>query len=337
MGDYCNAAQTFLIPGSPPGKGGGACLGALNSAQYDPSASCCGDLRMTPIYRDFDQAGLDAAYNNRLAVPHFETAYVNRWRAESAEVRARAPGARLDLAYGPAARQRLDVFAPDGTPPATGWPALLYFHGGYWQGNHKDGYAFPAPRVTAAGALYIAATYDLCPDVSMATLVEQTRQVVDWLHAQAATIGLDAGRIVVAGHSAGGHIAASLAHTDWAARGLPVAALAGALPLSGLYDLEPIRLCYLNAACRMDPAEAEILSPIRHMVRAPPPMILAVGDAELPELVRQTRDYAAALTAAGVPPRAVIETAGDDHFSIVDRLFDSAGPLWPALKGLMGV
>ena len=109
---------------------------------------------------------------------------------------------------------------------------------------------FPAPRVTAAGALYIAATYDLCPSVTMTALIGQTRQAVDWLHRQAGEIGLDPARLVVAGHSAGGHIAASLAHTDWAAHGLPARALAGALPLSGLYDLEPIRLCYLNEACR---------------------------------------------------------------------------------------
>ncbi len=291
---------------------------------------------MTLIYRNFDQAGLDTAYNNRLAVPHFETTYIARWTAESARVRSEVP-AKLDLAYGPSPRQRLDVFAPPGPTPAGGRPALLYFHGGYWQGNHKDGYSFPAPQVTTTGALYIAATYDLCPTVSMSTLVEQTRQVVDWLHGHATEIGLDARRLVVAGHSAGGHITAGLAHTDWAARGLPARALAGAVPLSGLYDLEPIRLNYLNAACRMDATEAETLSPIKHINRSAPPTVLAVGAAELPELVRQTRDYAAALTAAGVPPRAVIETPGDDHFSIVDRLYDQSGPLWPQLRGLMGV
>jgi arylformamidase len=290
---------------------------------------------MTAIYRDFDQAGLDAAYNNRDAVPNFQD-FTGRWAAESAKVRTTVP-ATLDLAYGPSPRQRLDVFRPAGAPPAGGRPALLYFHGGYWQGNHKDGYSFPAPKVTAAGALYIAATCDLCPIVSMTTLIEQTRQVVDWLHGHAGEVGLDPERLVVAGHSAGGHITASLAHTDWAARGLPAGALAGALPLSGLFDLEPIRLCYLNAACRMDAAEAARLSPARHVARTAPPTVLAVGAAELPELVRQTRDYAAALAAGGVPPRAVIEPPGDDHFSILDRLFDPAGPLWPQLKALLGV
>lgn len=288
-----------------------------------------------PLYRDFDQAGLDAAYNNRAAVPHFQS-IVDRWARASAEARAQVP-CRRDLAYGPTPRQCLDVFSPAGPAPAQGWPALLYFHGGYWQGNHKDGYAFPAARVTAAGALYIAATYDLCPDVSMTALIEQTRAAVGWLHARARDIGLDPRRIVVAGHSAGGHIAASLAHTDWAARGLPARALAGALPLSGLYDLQPIRLCYLNAACRLDDAEAAALSPMAHVSRTAPPTVLAVGAAELPELVRQTRDYAAALVRAGQPPAAVVETPGDDHFSVVDRLFDPTGPLWPRLMDLLGV
>lgn len=291
---------------------------------------------MTLIYRDFDQTGLDAAYNNRIAVPHFQATYVDRWAAQSATVRTQVP-CELDLAYGPSPRQRLDVFAPSGSAPPGGRPALLYFHGGYWQSNHKDSYSFLAPAVTGTGALYIAATYDLCPTVTMTTLIEQTRQVVDWLHAHAPDIGLDPRRLVVAGHSAGGHIAASLAHTDWSARGLSATALAGALPLSGLYDLEPIQLNYLNAACRMDAAEAAKLSPIRHIRPGAPPTVLAVGAVELPELVRQTGDYGAALARAGVPPRAVIETPGDNHFSIVDGLFDPAGPLWPRLKELLGV
>jgi len=291
---------------------------------------------MTLIYRDFDQAGLDAAYNNRLAVPDFQATYVDRWTAQSAGVRAQAP-CELDLAYGPSPRQRLDVFAPPGPAPSGGRPALLYVHGGYWQGGDKDIYSFLAPAATRMGALYIAATYDLCPTVTMTALVEQTRQVVDWLHVHAGEIGLDPGRLVVAGHSAGGHIAASLAHTDWSARGLPKNALAGALPLSGLYDLEPIQLNYLNAACRMDAAEAASLSPIRHINPGTPPTILAVGAAELPELVRQTRDYGAALTRAGVPPLAVIETPDDNHFSIVEGLLNPAGPLGARLKVLMGL
>ncbi|WP_178133493.1 alpha/beta hydrolase [Vineibacter terrae] len=290
---------------------------------------------MTLIYRDFDQAGLDAAYNNRNAVPDFQAAYVDRWAATSATVRTRVP-CRLDIAYGPSPRQRLDVFTPAGSSPPGGRPALLYIHGGYWQSNHKDSYSFPAPVVTGTGALYIAATYDLCPDVTMTVLLEQVRQAVGWLHLHARDIGLDPARLVVAGHSAGGHIAASLAHTDWAARGLPAGALAGALPLSGLYDLEPIRLNYLNAACRMDVAEAAALSPIRHIRPGAPPTVLVVGGAELPELVRQTRDYGAALAQAGVPPRAVVESPGDNHFSVVDVLFDPAGPLWSHLKGLLG-
>lgn len=285
---------------------------------------------MTAIYRSFDRAGLDAAYNNRNHTPDFQR-HVDRWQADSVAARKSVP-CRLDLAYGPSARQRLDVFSPAGPVPTGGRPALLYFHGGYWQGNHKDGYSFPAPLVTGTGALYIAATYDLCPSITMSELVEQVRAAVIWLHGNATSLGLDSRRIVVAGHSAGGHIAATLAHTDWTRYGLPAAAIAGALPLAGLFDLEPIRLCYLNDACQMDAEEARRLSPIHHISRLVPPMVLAVGAAELPELVRQTRDYARALTAAGAPPMAVIEAPGDNHFSVLDRLFEPHGPIWPVLR-----
>ncbi len=290
---------------------------------------------MTTIYHAFDQAGLDAAYNNRNHTPDFQR-YVDRWAAGSDAARATVPSVR-DLNYGPSPRQTLDVFRPAAASPPGGRPALMYVHGGYWQGNHKDGYAFPAAQVTAAGALYIPVTYDLCPAVTMTELVAQLRRAVIWLHRNAAGIGLDPHRIVVAGHSAGGHLAATLAQTDWTAHGLPAAALAGAVPLSGLYDLEPIRLCYLNAACRMDAAEARALSPIHHVARRPIPLLLAVGGAELPELVRQTRDHGAALATAGVAPEAIVETQGGNHFSIVDSLFEPAGPLWPALTRMMGL
>lgn len=288
---------------------------------------------MTAIYRSFDRAGLDAAYNNRAHAPDFQR-HVDRWQADSVAARKSVP-CKLDLAYGPSERQRLDVFSPPGPASAGGRPALLYFHGGYWQGNHKDSYSFPAPLVTGVGALYIAATYDLCPSVTMSELVEQVRRAVIWLHGNATRIGLDPRRIVVAGHSAGGHIAATLAHTDWSSYGLPSNALAGALPLSGLFDLEPIRLCYLNDACQMDAAEARRLSPIHHISRLAPPMVLVVGAAELPELVRQTRDYAQALTRAGSAPLSVIETPGDNHFSVLDRLFDPHGTAWEALRELI--
>ncbi|MBM3642850.1 MAG: alpha/beta hydrolase [Alphaproteobacteria bacterium] len=283
---------------------------------------------MVVLYRHYDRAALDSAYNNRAAVPSHPTTLA-RWQARSAEVRS-APGATLDITYGPTARQRLDLFRPADRAPQGGWPTVLFFHGGYWQSLHKDSFSFLAPPITARGVALAVATYDLCPDVTMTALADQARSALAFLVGAARGLDLDPDRLVVAGHSAGGHLAALLAGDDPARR----PKLAGALALSGLFDLEPIRLSYLNDALRLGSDEARVLSPQHQVASGGPPLVLAMGAAELPGFHDQQGDFDGALRAAGTPPRATIVTAGDDHFSVLDRLVDPAAPILPALLAL---
>lgn len=281
------------------------------------------------IYRHYDQQALDAAYNNRAAVPaHPEI--LARWERDSRTARE-TTACKLDLPYGPTERQKLDVFLPAGRAPRAGWPALVFFHGGYWQGLHKDSFSFLAPHFTSEGIALVTPTYELCPTVTMTQLADQVRRALAWVQDYGGSLLLDPARIVAAGHSAGGHIAAMLAHAPWP----DPPPLIGALALSGLYDLEPIRLSYLNNALRLTAEEAAALSPVRHIRPYAPPLVLAMGGAELPGFHDQQRDYARALAGAGAPAQATLITANDDHFTIVDRMVDRAAPIWPVLYDLL--
>ncbi|WP_048860786.1 alpha/beta hydrolase, partial [Acidisphaera rubrifaciens] len=159
---------------------------------------------MTPI--DYE-----AEYNNRAKVPE-HPAIIAQWAADSAAFRAAQPGAALDLAYGPSARQRLDLFRPAGST-GTGAPLAMFIHGGYWQGLDKSFASHLARGLVARGVAVAVPSYDLCPDVTLDAIVAQMRAAVAWLVAR------HGAPVFAMGHSAGGHLAAMLLATDWRAEG----------------------------------------------------------------------------------------------------------------------
>jgi arylformamidase len=286
---------------------------------------------MSFIYRQFTQAALDAAYNNRAHVPDFMQ-IVERFQAQSERAR-RTLKPRLDLAYGRDARQRLDFF-----PAATkGAPLFVFIHGGYWQSLDNKPFSFMAAPLNEAGIACAAMTYDLCPTVSMTRLVQQIREGLLWLRAHAGELGFDADRIFVGGHSAGGHLATMMLLTDWTRYGAPVDLIKGGLSISGLYELEPVRLAYVNEALKLDAGEARALSPIHHLphdAAALPPLLLAVGGAELPEFVRQQRDFAAEARKRNWR-LGEIELAPHNHFSVLETLASEQAALFPRLLRLV--
>ena len=268
------------------------------------------------LYRDYDQAGLDAQYNMRERVPDFAQ-FVARWGDESAAVRHR-PGARLDLAYGALPAERLDLF-PCGRPGA---PLHVFIHGGYWQAMDKEHFAFVANGLHPHGFDVAVLEYTLAPAMTVAGIVAQCRAAVTWLWAHAGEHGYDADNITVSGHSAGGHLTAMLLLTDWPghARGLPADLVKGGLAISGLYDLEPIRLSYLNQALGLDAAAARAASPLHGLdSAAPPPLLVAVGGDESEEFLRQQAVFIDAWQAQGFVG-AALAMPGSNHFSIVDAL-----------------
>ena len=283
------------------------------------------------IYRDYDQAALDDQYNNRKRVPNFET-ILDRWAADSAAVRA-AGSSRLDIEYGPSERERLDIFPAD----ADG-PVLVFIHGGYWRSLDKDAHSFLAPAVNASGADLVTIGYPLAPQATMDEIVAAVGRSFAWLWREGAEHGLDRDRIFVSGHSAGGHLTASMMSEDWPARdpSLPADLIKGGCAISGLYDLEPIRLTFLNEDIRLDAEMARRQSPIHRVPERAVPLILVVGESESTEFHRQQRDYAAAWAGAGHGVTDII-APGADHFSVLDSMTDSESSLFRALGGLIGI
>lgn len=259
-----------------------------------------------------DRVALDAAYNNRAAVPLFGA--ISEERRSRSERLRRTLAFETDLRYGDKPRQRLDFF-----PALAGAPTLAFIHGGYWQSNDKEPSTFLVEGPLARGFSVALVEYTLAPEATLDEIVAEIRAALDWLAASG-----KASRIYVAGHSAGGHLAAMM---------LGHPSVAGVLAISGLYDLEPIRLCYLNEKLRLSGDAVTRNSPSRHIPERAPALAIAVGAGELPELVRQSAEYAQALRAAGLSAR-YLPLAGHDHFTVLDELARPDGALCEALGAL---
>lgn len=275
---------------------------------------------MAAIYRGMDRATLDAAYNNTAAVgiPRRDQ-YVAGWSARSDAIR-RSAKARLDIAYGATPRERLDFF-PCGRPGA---PTVVYIHGGYWQFNDKEPYAFFGESLLPAGFNLVLVEYTLAPAARMDRIVAEIRRSLAWVIDHAGELGVDPARVFVAGHSAGGHLTAMAMNEP---------RVAGGIAISGIFDLEPIRLNYLNEKLGLDVAEAQRNSPMLHLPSRAAPLVVTVGLDELPELVRQSKEYAEAWQKAGLKGR-YLPVPGHEHFSILEELAKPDGAIFGALKDL---
>ena len=285
----------------------------------------------TPVFRTYDRAALDAEYNNRLKVKD-AIEWMARGGAESARARAELP-LRFDVPYGTHSGERLDVFPAAKPGPV---PVHVFIHGGYWQRMDKTDFSYVVRGLRPAGASTVVIDYGLMPSIDLDELVRQCRAAVAWVHRHASEWGGDPARITISGHSAGGHLVAMLLATDWAAFGAPGDVVKAGCAISGLYDLEPIRLCYLNDVLALTPEAARRNSPVHLAPQRSTPLILALGGTEGPEYHRQTDDLAAAWRARGVPIE-VLDLAGHDHFSIVAELESPFSPLSRAIQGQMGL
>jgi arylformamidase len=237
--------------------------------------------------------------------------------AGAAAVAALAP--ELEIAYGPHPRERFDIFRAAGAPRGT----LLYFHAGYWQSRDKASFRCIAPALVAAGLHVAMVGYPLCPEVALAAVTEAARRA---LPAVAARLG---GPLVIAGHSAGAHLAVELALTDWPAalRGR----IAGIAGLSGVYDLQPLLDTPLNDKLRLDAAGARRHSPLYRLRGSLPPALFAVGAEETTAFRAQNAAMHAAWQAAGNPAE-LVEVPEADHFSLLQGFAPGAALLAAVLS-----
>lgn len=289
----------------------------------------------TAVYRGYDRAALDAQYNNRGLVPDFAR-YFERWKSSSATVRAEAKDATLDVAYGPSGLEKLDIFPAKAQ--ASGRPPMLVFiHGGYWRAMDKSDFTYPARSYVEAGITYVPVNYGLTPAITLDELIRQTCAAVEFLYRNPHIHGGDINRLYVSGHSAGGHLAPLVMTADWAAKGLPTDVVKGAVAISGLYDLEPIRLSYLNEGMNLDEASVRRNSPIHGVPPASRrygPLVLSVGGDESDEFRRQQADYASAWVKSQ-KPATIVDAPGRNHFSVIDAFAEPQHALFRVTRDLV--
>ena len=226
---------------------------------------------------------------------------------------------RANLKWGDGANEVFDFF-PAASPNA---PLLVFFHGGYWQEHSKNDVLFVASDCVPNGIAYAAVEYTLAPHLTVGGIVEQCRQALQAIASRSGDLGFDARRLFVAGSSAGAHLAAMM----FLNVGQPAAApIAGAILLSGIYDLAPLVPTYINQALRLMEGETTQLSPLYQQLGRPVPVIVAWGENETAEFKRQSQDFALKLKGAKFPVTE-LEVPGANHFDIVFEIVDRTSRL----------
>jgi arylformamidase len=253
-------------------------------------------------------------YDNRARVPEHPEIFA-RWQREAAAFRAAARDAEFGLAYGPSPRQIIDLFPAKDDDHMT--PLALFIHGGWWRSLEPAMFSQLAAGPNARGLNVAVAGYDRCPQVSIATIIEQMRTACLYLWRKHRK------RIFVFGHSAGGHLAACLVAQDWRAfaSDAPADLVPAAYAISGAFDLSPLTQVSQNQDLRLDDAEARRVSPLHWKVPAGRSLDAVVGALESSEFLRQSRIIADGWRSRGVETRYE-EIAGANHFTAIDPLSD---------------
>ena len=264
-----------------------------------------------------DGTWYDRMYNNRALVPEFAS-HLAYWRDASVQARAQLQCFQ-DIAYGLGSNEMLDIF-PTPHVGEGGAPVLVFIHGGYWRSLDKADHSFVAPAFTVQGAHVVVPNYALCPAVSVSHITLQMVKAVAWVWRNIHRFGGDRNRIVVVGHSAGGHLAAMLQACQWQiyAKDLPEQVVHKALSISGLFELEPIRRAPFLADLNLSEDEALRNSPAYMPAPASSTFYSVVGGAESDEFLRHNQLIQQAWGQARVPVSEAL--AGLNHFSVVESL-----------------
>ncbi len=287
-----------------------------------------------PVFLDYDQAELDAAYDQAAYQPNIQQLR-DRWVSSSERTRARI-GLPLRRAYGPSEIEGLDIFRTKAPAPA---PIFVLIHGGAWRAGLAKNYAAPAEMFIRAGAHYVVPDFAWVQDCggSLLPIADQVCRAIAWVYRNAASFGGDPDRLYVGGHSSGAHLAAVALTTDWQSEfDLPPDIIKGGLCSSGMYDLAPVRLSHRSSYVKFTDEMVAALSPQLHLDRLRAPLIVAYGTYETPEFQRQARDFAAAVRDAGKPVELIV---GDNysHLELPETLCNPYGVLGSAALEQIGL
>lgn len=279
---------------------------------------------MKKVYLDYTARDLSVEYNNRGKVPEYES-IVSEWARRSDQFRSLGIHMELDQSYGSGARSKFDLFLPDSENP----PLHIFIHGGYWQWNEKEPYAFLAESFVNSDISFACLKYPLCPDVTLGELVTEIRDAIYHLWTNASQYGFDRDNILVSGHSAGGHLTGMIMTTDWRAiyPDIDPSPVKHCIPISGIYDLEPIRYTPIGDALDLNDDQVRQLSPMFSPPRIDARVIIALGALEGREFHRQSEEFSAGCRRHGmkVEIRSVFDC---NHFTILEQLANSDGALF---------
>jgi arylformamidase len=285
------------------------------------------------VWLAMDQKELDDAYDQACWAPNREHIAQRRRLASERTIDRLGPPERV--AYGPTEIEKLDIYKTK-RPNA---PIAIFIHGGAWKNGASKDSAYMAEVYLAAGANFVIPDFVAVQDAggSLMTMAQQVRRAVAWVYKNAASFGGDPKRLYLMGHSSGAHLGGAVVITDWQKDfGLPPDILKGALLISGMYDLKPVRLSKRSKYVNFDDATEESLSTQRHIDKIVTPLIIAHGTLESPEFQRQSREFAAAVKAAGKPVEFFVGE-GFNHFEMQETMGNPFGFGGRAALRMMGL
>jgi arylformamidase len=284
------------------------------------------------VWLDMDQKELDDAYDQTVYAPN-QPLLAARRKVASESVLKRFPPERR--AYGSSEIEKVDIYRTQ-TPNA---PVMVFTHGGAWRNGTAKDAAFQAEMYMKAGANFVIVDFVQVQDAggSLLPMIQQVRSAVAWVYKNAASFGGDPDRIFVSGHSSGAHLTGCILVTDWQKDfALPLNIIKGGLLVSGMYDLKPVRLSKRSEYVNFTDDIEQALSSQRHLDKLHAPIIVAYGIQETPEFQRQSRDFAAAVKAAGKPVELIVGEAFN-HFEMQETLGNPYGIAGRAALKLMGM
>ena len=286
------------------------------------------------VWLDMDQQELDDAYDQVVYAPNRDQ--VGKRRVANSDRARSVIGAPARVAYGPTEIEKLDIYRSKQANAHGNAPVNIFIHGGAWRANKAADYAFLAEPFVQAGAHYVIVDFTNVDEAQgdLFPMVEQVRRAVAWVHNNARSFGGDPNRLYLTSHSSGSHIGGCVVTHDWRKENLPADILKGAALSSGMYDLKPVRLSKRSKYVKFTDEMEQALSAQRHIDKLHTPLILAHGTYETPEFQRQTREFYAAVKAAGKPVELAVGE-GYNHFEMLETLGNPYGLLGRAVFAQM--
>ena len=283
------------------------------------------------IYLDYTQEELDRQYEHRSIVPEGDK-FIAQTEEESNRVRETAKGL-FDVEYGPEAEQLLDIYT---TEKKGSSPVIIFFHGGRWSRGSKSSNIESLKIYNTNGILFVSVGFTLIPHITMDSLVAQCREAIVWLWKNAHAYSGNRDQFFVFGKSSGAHLAGMMVVTNWSNKfDLPRNLIKGGLLVSGMYDLEPVRLSFRNSFLKLNESEAFRNSPILQIPNGGCPLVIGFGSKETDEFQRQSRTFAEAWGKKGLKC-VLVKVEGHHHYSINTEMCNANGALVSSFLKLIG-